>query len=237
MTADVHTLTGAYAVDALPVGERAFFERHLGACEACNSEVEELARTAARLAEVTAEPSPATLRARVLALVDRTRQLAPATHRPAPSRPAAWRPAMTAVAAGVVLAALAMGAATPWRRDPPVSVEVAAVLAAGDLRQVDLTGPAGATVRFVYSQDLDRGVVIARGLPPAPDGHRYALWLYQDGQPRPAGVLVASAEVATTVVDGLVTHADTVAVTVEPDSATAGPTGTPIVQGALSTPG
>ena len=48
-TAELHTLTGAYALHALPEDERVAFERHLGACEACAQEVRELSATAARL--------------------------------------------------------------------------------------------------------------------------------------------------------------------------------------------
>jgi anti-sigma factor RsiW len=35
MTADLHTLTGAYVLHALSESERAAFERHLADCAAC----------------------------------------------------------------------------------------------------------------------------------------------------------------------------------------------------------
>ncbi|WP_103337818.1 zf-HC2 domain-containing protein [Amycolatopsis sp. CA-126428] len=41
-TADLHTLTGAYAVNALSDLERAQFDRHLNECDACRLEVREL---------------------------------------------------------------------------------------------------------------------------------------------------------------------------------------------------
>ena len=39
MSADLHTLTGAYAADALSDTEQLAFERHLTACPACAQEV------------------------------------------------------------------------------------------------------------------------------------------------------------------------------------------------------
>ncbi|MYS19098.1 Putative zinc-finger, partial [Streptomyces sp. DvalAA-14] len=65
--ADLHTLTGAYAVGALPDREAAEFGRHLARCQACAQEVRELRETAARLALAVAEVPPAGLRTRVLA--------------------------------------------------------------------------------------------------------------------------------------------------------------------------
>ncbi|EOD68417.1 zf-HC2 domain-containing protein, partial [Amycolatopsis vancoresmycina] len=59
MTAELHTLTGAYALDAVSDVERAEFERHLGACAACRQEVAELRATGARLGvAASADPPP-----------------------------------------------------------------------------------------------------------------------------------------------------------------------------------
>jgi anti-sigma-K factor RskA len=74
MSPDIHTLTGAYAVDALAADEREVFEAHLEACDACCQEVAELQATAARLGGSLHEPPPPELKGRVLAAIDRTRQ-------------------------------------------------------------------------------------------------------------------------------------------------------------------
>lgn len=74
---DIHTLTGAYAVDALPDDEREVFEQHLLACDACAQEVTELQATAARLSDAAFELPPPSLRDRVLAEIDATRQEPP----------------------------------------------------------------------------------------------------------------------------------------------------------------
>ncbi|WP_031099410.1 RskA family anti-sigma factor, partial [Streptomyces sp. NRRL S-15] len=86
-TAELHTLTGAYALHALPDDERVAFERHLGVCGACAQEVRELSATAARLGlAVSAVPPPA-LRDRVLREITTVRQEAPSHARG--SRPTA----------------------------------------------------------------------------------------------------------------------------------------------------
>lgn len=74
---DLHTLTGAYAVDALPDGERVVFEAHLEACPPCSQEVHELQATAARLGGAAVAAVPDGLKARVLAEIDATRQERP----------------------------------------------------------------------------------------------------------------------------------------------------------------
>ncbi len=66
MTDELHTLSGAYAVHALPYAEWVLYEEHLVACPECWVEVRRLRETAARLAEAVAEPPPAALRQRLL---------------------------------------------------------------------------------------------------------------------------------------------------------------------------
>lgn len=87
MSPDVHTLTGAYALDALPDDEQREFEEHLAQCEACRREVAELRATAARLAAPVAEQPPPGLRNAVLDIVDQTRQERPGSQREPASRP------------------------------------------------------------------------------------------------------------------------------------------------------
>ncbi|HEY1175361.1 MAG TPA: zf-HC2 domain-containing protein, partial [Phytomonospora sp.] len=53
MSDDVHTLVGAYALDALDDLDRARVERHLGRCPSCAGEAAELTATAARLADAS----------------------------------------------------------------------------------------------------------------------------------------------------------------------------------------
>ncbi|WP_327582720.1 anti-sigma factor [Nonomuraea sp. NBC_00507] len=73
MNDELHTLSGAYAVHALPYAEWVLFEEHLRACRVCGAEVRRLRETAARLAETVAEPPPARLRSRLLAAAHESR--------------------------------------------------------------------------------------------------------------------------------------------------------------------
>src|SRR6201999_4677820 len=63
---ELHTLTGSYAVDALPPDELDEYERHLTHCGACAAEVRGLRETAARLGLAAAERPPAPMRDRVM---------------------------------------------------------------------------------------------------------------------------------------------------------------------------
>ncbi|HYN96853.1 MAG TPA: zf-HC2 domain-containing protein, partial [Pilimelia sp.] len=107
MTTDIHTLAGAYVLDALSDIERAAFDRHLSACEACAAEVAELREAGARLADATWSVPPPRLRETVLAQVRQTRQLPPGR----PERPSAavavsrWRRGTAAAVAAGILAA------------------------------------------------------------------------------------------------------------------------------------
>ncbi|MEV7006904.1 anti-sigma factor [Streptosporangium sp. NPDC051022] len=82
MNEDLHTLSGAYALHALPERDAALFEAHMARCEACAVEVRGLSETAARLAVAAAETPPAALRGRVMARIAEVRQEPPLLDRP-----------------------------------------------------------------------------------------------------------------------------------------------------------
>ena len=89
---DMHSLSGAYALDALDgEAERDRFARHMSRCASCASEVRGFREVATALAfAATAEPPPE-LRDRVLAAASRTRQLPPEVRTHArPRRARAW---------------------------------------------------------------------------------------------------------------------------------------------------
>ena len=60
MNDDIHSLVGAYAVDAVDDAERARFEDHLATCAECRAEVDSLRGAAAlrRGARPTPRPPP-----------------------------------------------------------------------------------------------------------------------------------------------------------------------------------
>jgi anti-sigma-K factor RskA len=233
MSADLHTLTGAYAAHALSDTERLAFERHLDTCPACAQEVRELEATAARLGAAVAAPPPPELWDRIRAEALATRQLPPVAER---GRRAGRRvPLLLAAAAALLVAvlsvtALNLGLLGRADRADRTADLVAAVLAAPDARRVAaLPGGAGqATV--VVSRQRGRAVFVAEGLPPAPAARTYQLWVVSRSGPRPAGLVeVAGEGRVTRLLDGPVTGNEQVAMTVERQGGAARPTSEPVV--------
>ena len=75
--AELHLLTGAYALDALGDVERVGFERHLRSCGSCAAEVIEFHEVTAWLVGRLTMESPGPLRTAVMARISGTRQLSP----------------------------------------------------------------------------------------------------------------------------------------------------------------
>lgn len=248
MTTDSHTMAGAFAVDALPDEERAFFKRHLAHCEACDVEVNEFLATTAVLGAASFEPPPALLRQRVLRSVDVTRQAPPV----APLAPSAQGSVkrlvevlLGSVAAVLAVALLALSGVTVHLNERVDELETAmpaiaiddralAVLSAADTQTRVLDGDGPAAARFVYSPSLDTGVFVAHGMRPLTVDSTYELWLFHDGVPQPATIFGPDAEGRVlTVVEGSVTGAEFAAVTVEPHGGSPAPTGDMVVQGSV----
>jgi uncharacterized membrane protein YuzA (DUF378 family) len=245
MSADLHTLTGAYAAHALSGGERLAFERHLAACPACAQEVRELTETAARLGAAVAARPPADLWERVRAEVVATRQLAPVVGRAEQHRRVERGralvglrsgrrrlPPLLAAAAALLVAAVsvtALNLGLPGRSERPVDL-VAAVLGAPDARRVVAALPGGSgQTAVVVSREQGRAVFQASGLAPAPAGRTYQLWLVDRSGPRPAGLVEAGGGRVTRLLDGRVTGTEQVAMTVERRGGARRPTSEPVV--------
>jgi anti-sigma-K factor RskA len=243
VSAEPHTLTGAYAADALPGGERVAFERHLEACPGCAREVRELRATLARLGSAAAAAPPAALWDRVRAEARATPQLPPVVGRAdrprRPGRGAALAgrrrvpPLLAAAAflllAAVSLAALDLGWAGRSGGRGGAADPVAAVLAAPDARRVAaLPGGAGQAA-VVVSRRQGQAVFEASGLAPAPADRTYQLWVVGRAGPRPAGLVEAGAGGRVTrLLDARVTGTEQVAMTVERRGGAAGPTSEPV---------
>jgi len=71
MSTDVHTLSGAYALDALSEEEATDFCTHIDVCPACCQEVSELRDAAARMVASESLTPPESIKARVLAAADK----------------------------------------------------------------------------------------------------------------------------------------------------------------------
>jgi anti-sigma-K factor RskA len=228
---DVHKLTGAYAMDALDELERARFEQHLSGCEDCRAEVAELRETAALLAETSAVPPPAALRASVLAGISQVRPLPPEVPgRPAATRRATWVPLLVAAALALFVGIGAM-IVQPWADDDTGRDDLSAaeeVLRADDAQEVfvDLGEAGRATV--VRSKSADRAVIVTEDMVSAPSGKAYELWFQTpDEDMVPAGMMPEGPD-HTMVLEGPAADAIAVGITVEPEGGSPQPTTEPI---------
>jgi anti-sigma-K factor RskA len=228
MSSDLHTLSGAYALDALTPEERALFATHLGDCPACREEVRELQEAAARMG--AAEPIAPTpeLKARVLAAADRQPQLPPKVttlERGRRHRRTAW--IAGAAAAVVLLLAGAFAVVRQQQPDQPsvASSPVAQVFKAPDAHTVTVRTANGGRLRVATSATRGQMAVATTGLPRL-TGHSYQVWTIRNGRATSAGVI---ADVGTGEVLRLPADGTTVAITIEPPGGSEQPTQKPIV--------
>lgn len=226
---EVHTLTGAYSLDALDGAEREAFEAHLPTCPACREEVAGLTAAAARLANAASAQPPADLRARVLAEVAGTRQLSPlpAVTNIDERRARRWytQPATAAAALLlVVTAGSATYAVTENRRAERAEQRAAQVVAiATDPQRVELTVPASSGGSGTVVAAEGSALFRARDLPELPDDRVYQLWRIRDDGAQSVGVLGRGAELEALVTDMAPT--DALGLSVEPDGGSESPTG------------
>lgn len=202
VSSDVHTLTGAYVLNAASEIERAAFESHLAQCPSCTQEVAELRETTARLAAVTATAPPPALWMKVRAATAVTRQLPPLVEVPAARKPPSWprRVALGLVAASV-LAAISLGIVLSNRAGTMAEQlaeshnqldKITAILGASDAKLVQGSSVDGGTGTVVMSRDANGMVLMTHGLPVLSSDQSFQAWFVgQDGQKTSAGILDA----------------------------------------------
>jgi anti-sigma-K factor RskA len=262
MNADIHGLSGAYAVDALDDVERAEFERHLGQCPECQDEVASLRAAAVELTHASVASPPAALRESVLQQIATVRPLPPLTGRPGQAPPAEPQPPaggpvpptvtslesrrrriapITWLVAAAAAAALVIGgiAWSPWNnqgstQQPPLSITEQVIRAKDAQRyEKDIDG---ARATIVRSKSLGRAVIIADNMPAAPAGKDYQIW-FQDpkGAMHSAGVMPHEAKpTLSMLLNGDASRYNGVGITVEPLGGSQEPTSAPIALIAFS---
>jgi anti-sigma-K factor RskA len=246
---DLHTLTGAYALDAIDGPERERFEHHLNRCQPCGHEVRGMQETATRLALAAARVPPPGLKVAVLTAAAQTRQYPPVIDvRPAEDRPAVAHPALRArharqrprlavVVASVASAiVIALGVALGVQHSQLDNVraeqhQLAAVLDAPDARIVTAPTSLGGRATVVVSERLHKLIFTASGLPALTDARVYQLWLMgPNGGATSAGLLqLASTGRTSPLLASGLARGDQIGVTVEPAGGTKQPTTKPIV--------
>lgn len=227
MTDHAHLLAGAYALDALPHHERAFFTRHLATCAACRIDVGGYQETAALLAQAVAQLAPPSLRAHVLDAAGGTRQASRSPGTAGRGLPDRLRP-LLAVAAGILAAALlSLGGLSVYLYDTQPDAAGVAIapefLAVAETVLVD--APEGVEAAFLH--DGDEGYLVVTGLDELGAAEDYQLWLFHDGVPVAAGVFDAQARGERTAVQvqAPVRGAELLAVTTEPAGGRSTPSG------------
>ncbi|MFE0463537.1 anti-sigma factor domain-containing protein [Kitasatospora sp. NPDC058965] len=243
-TADLHSLTGAYAAHALDEPERGLFEQHLARCEVCSREVAEFAETLARLGAAEAVAVPPALKLRVLAQLPTVRQLAPETGEAADAgasrqrRPLLVRQWPRFALAACLALATGLGAVAVEQHDQAQQARARAaqlqaqqaafgtLLTAPDAR-TSTVAAGGAVGTVVWSTARDQAGFLANGLPQLPADRAYQLWFDDAGTMRPAGLLPAAS--GAVLLKGPLDGAVGVGMTVEPAGGSLHPTSAPIM--------
>jgi len=222
----------SYLLGALPESEVDAFERHLAECPLCQDEVEALAPAAHALpSAVDPVAPPASLKARIMADVDREAALLAATgpeaDRPARRRRRGWlglpRWAPVAVAA-LLLIGVAIGTQLGGSGERTVQVQVLDTSRAPRASAAVEVGSDGATL-------------VARGLPAPPSGRVYQIWLKRAGKaPEPTAALFTPRGdgTATATVPGSLEGVAQMLVTDEPPGGSRQPTSEPLLSASLS---
>ncbi|MER5948425.1 anti-sigma factor [Streptomyces sp. NPDC001904] len=239
-TSDLHTLTGAYALDALDDDERRAFEGHLSQCASCTQEVRELSATAGRLGLAASMAPPPDLKAQVMARITDVRQEPPATPERAEQRQAPRRPVLRWALAACLAGMAALGGTTLWqhqqadearqeaRATQDQADRIAAVLAAPDAKVTSASVEGGAHGSVVVSRDSDKAVFIASGMAEPPKGKVYQLWFADGDHMRPAGLMNPSRADQSVLMSGAVGDASGMGVTLEPAGGSKQPTTQPV---------
>ncbi|MEU6120847.1 anti-sigma factor [Streptomyces sp. NPDC047123] len=244
--ADLHTLTGAYAADALDDDERAQFEEHLAQCSSCAQEVLELTETVARLAAAASVAPRRAFKDEVLTRIATVRQDVPrGESAPGPSAaPRRARRFSRWALAACLAAAAAFGGTAVWQHQQAQdardearqaqaqareqSQQLAEVLAAPDARTRTGELGDGASGTVVVSKDLDKAVFVADGMARLPGGKVYQLWFNEGGTMRSAGLMDAGRATEAVLMQGKVGGATGMGITVEPAGGSAEPTSSPV---------
>jgi anti-sigma-K factor RskA len=236
MIQDMHTLAGAYALDAVDDDlERRRFEDHLAGCPECSWEVATFAETAARMGAAVAVDPPPALKQRVFAGIDQVRQVPPSVgaRRARRTRPK-WQPwlavatAAACLAAATVFGVTALNARNELARVQQLDQQVAAVLTAPDSRIATAAAKQGGRGTVVVSRSRGKMVFLADGLADLPEGRVYQLWQVAPEGISSAGLLSAEAGGRTAPVVAAPVKDAKLGVTVEPDGGSQQPTTKPL---------
>lgn len=238
-----HTLdAGAYLLSALAPDEHREFAAHLGTCEPCRHEVEQLQIVVDTLPIAAPQLVPPTeLRDRIMRVVDTEAELLRAAGPEADRVPVRkerrkprWasgmflRPLTAGAMASVLVAVGVAGGALIVSEDspstPPTTTVTAKVLTEGS--------------KAIVSVQDGRAALRVTNLPSAPAGKVYQVWIQQAGkQPQPTHTLFnvrKSDGSAVVPIEERVGSGERILVTDEPDGGSLTPTGQTVIDAQLT---
>lgn len=229
MSTDLHTLSGAYAVNALSHDEADEFRKHLDGCPACREEVRELQEAAALMGATESVPPPVHLKARVMSAADRLPQLPPRVSQIDSARRPRWTPRILgAAAAAVVIVAAGIGFIQMQQDDEShLEAGVTRVFDAPDAHIKTIGSANGGKVSVATSKSLGEMAIDTDELPALKGEQVYQLWTITGSLPKSAGLLEnpGSGQFMDMPEEGI-----EVAITIEPAGGSKQPTSDPIVR-------
>jgi len=248
-------MLAAQALNALDANDSQLLESHLESCADCRSQLSGLQNTAACLAFAAIETKPLEPSAHVRANILQAVRPASPSSNVIPlhdRRPRTWTTAQRwgAIAAGLVFVVLGASLFVLWQQNRATSNELdrvtqqlqeaqtkrdrlqeaLALMTAPGTRMTELAGTSempSAQAMLAFDKN-GRAILMAKGLPPPPEGKAYQLWFIAGGRPMPGKVFVTDSSGAGMMNDQIPAVALNVAVfavTLEPQSGVQKPTG------------
>ena len=233
-------LKDAYVLGALPDREQRELEEYLAAHPERQAEIDELSGVASLLAlSPTEQEPPPELRRSIMDVVEAEAQ------RP----PARSRPRLAGIGEFFSIRNLALGAAAllvigliVWNMLLQEQVgdlqgEVARLQESQESQMVALAGTGAAQQAKVELMIVDdhKPVLMAEGMPRAPENKTYQIWVIEGDVPQPSGLFEPNKAKATVavVVNKPLDEGDVIAITIEPDGGSQQPTTDPMLSAKL----
>lgn len=235
---DYKAMIPAHALSALDAEEARAMNQHLSECAECRDELADWESTASALAlnAEPVEPSPQ-VRDRIMGAI-RT-DVASEKVVEFPARRSVWTSfgSLGAIAAVVLFAALIVSVVVLWQQNRAMRDQIARsdafvkLLTAPGTRMAELAGTvqaSGATAKIAYDK-TGHAMLMAKGLPPAPQGKEYQLWyIVGTKPPMPGKSFATDATGQGTLTDQMPNEAmdsAVFAITLEPTGGLPAPTG------------
>ena len=230
---DYKEMLPAHALSALDASEAQALNEHLAECAECRQDLANWEKTASALAldAKPMEPSPE-VRQRIMNAVraEKDGRVVPF----ASPRRNVWTSfgSLGAIAAIILFVALIIGIVVLWQQNRALRQEnqLARLLAEPGSRLTELKGTpqaTGAVAKLAYDKN-GRALLVANGLPPAPQGKEYQLWYIVGRNPPVPGKTFAPDNVGRGTLDDQVPKqaldSAVFAITLEPAGGSQAPT-------------